>query len=194
MNISKELEALFKKYGGNPKTDLWDCHGTTIAKHSWLEKVAAQAGIQFDKVEVIEHCAKDKIVSIIVSGSLGERAEWSFGEAAPYNNKNAYPYAMAEKRAKDRVTLKLLELHGEVYSEEEADDFKQEAKKTSAQAKRDKDYERLKAELEEATNAVALKNIYEARAEEIDTLPDRWKDPLRDVYVNRLDELKGMAA
>ena len=34
-----------------------------------------------------------------------------------------YPYAMAEKRAKDRVILKLLDIHGEVYSQEEADDF-----------------------------------------------------------------------
>ena len=34
-------------------------------------------------------------------------------------------YAMAEKRAKDRVILKLLELHGLVYSEEEADEFRQ---------------------------------------------------------------------
>jgi hypothetical protein len=31
---------------------------------------------------------------------------------------------MAEKRAKDRVILKLVELHGLVYSEEEADEFK----------------------------------------------------------------------
>ena len=31
---------------------------------------------------------------------------------------------MAEKRAKDRVILKLVGLHGYAYSEEEADDFK----------------------------------------------------------------------
>ncbi len=37
----------------------------------------------------------------------------------------AYVYAMAEKRAKDRVILKLIELHGLVYSEEEADEFKE---------------------------------------------------------------------
>lgn len=35
----------------------------------------------------------------------------------------AYPYAMAEKRAKDRVILKLAGLHG-LYSEDEADEFK----------------------------------------------------------------------
>ncbi len=36
----------------------------------------------------------------------------------------AYVYAMAEKRGKDRVILKLIELHGLVYSEEEADEFR----------------------------------------------------------------------
>jgi len=33
---------------------------------------------------------------------------------------------MAEKRAKDRVTLKLLRAHGVLYSEDEAEDFKRE--------------------------------------------------------------------
>jgi hypothetical protein len=43
-------------------------------------------------------------------------------------NKTAiYPYAMAEKRAKDRVILKLAGLYGS-HSEEEADDFKQGSK------------------------------------------------------------------
>jgi hypothetical protein len=38
---------------------------------------------------------------------------------------------MAEKRAKDRVILKLVGLHGDVYSEEEADEFKNEKPKSS---------------------------------------------------------------
>jgi hypothetical protein len=59
-----------------------------------------------------------------VAAALGERSEWATGEAAPYNNKNGYPLAMAEKRAKDRVILKLLQAHGALYSEDEAEDFK----------------------------------------------------------------------
>ena len=39
---------------------------------------------------------------------------------------------MAEKRAKDRVILKLVGLHGDVYSEEEADDFKAAKPKEAA--------------------------------------------------------------
>jgi hypothetical protein len=55
---------------------------------------------------------------------------WSFGEALINVNyrvsgrQAAYVYAMAEKRAVDRVILKLIGLHGLLYSEEEADDFK----------------------------------------------------------------------
>ena len=66
-----------------------------------------------------------------VTGHKGDRGAWSIGEAAPYNTTNKYPYAMAEKRAKDRVILKLLELSGDVYSEEEADEFKKKSQKTA---------------------------------------------------------------
>jgi hypothetical protein len=68
---------------------------------------------------------------LLATGRMGERAEWSIGEALIGVNyrvsgkQAAYVYAMAEKRAKDRVILKLVELHGLVYSEEEADEFKE---------------------------------------------------------------------
>ena len=57
-------------------------------------------------------------------GRLGERVEWSIGEALVDVNYHvpgsepAYVYAMAEKRAKDRVILKLIGLPDEVSSEE----------------------------------------------------------------------------
>jgi hypothetical protein len=41
-------------------------------------------------------------------------------------HKALEPIAMAEKRSKDRVILKLLAVHGDLYSEEEADDFKRQ--------------------------------------------------------------------
>jgi hypothetical protein len=63
------------------------------------------------------------LVAILIAGKMGERVEYSFGEASPKNNKNNYPIAMAEKRAKDRVILKLLASHGALYSEAEADEF-----------------------------------------------------------------------
>lgn len=103
---------------------VWDCHGTWVAYHAAVERIAARAGVVFEPPQIIEASAHAGVVAICVTGRMKDRTEWSFGEASPKNNKNAYPYAMAEKRAKDRVVLKLVGLHGIVFSEEEADDFK----------------------------------------------------------------------
>ena len=91
--------------------------------HRVLEQIAAKAKIAFEPPIVLEANSPAKCAAICVTGSMGDMREWSIGEAAPGNNKNAYPYAMAEKRAKDRVVLKLIGLHGLAYSEDEADDF-----------------------------------------------------------------------
>lgn len=105
--------------------EVWEVRagGAWAIKHSALERVAAEQGITFDPPTMLEFHAADKIAVLCVTGRQGERLEWSIGEACPYNNKNTYPFAMAEKRAKDRVVLKLLNAHGTVYSEEESDDF-----------------------------------------------------------------------
>jgi hypothetical protein len=74
---------------------------------------------------MLEFHSADKIAALVVTGKMGDRTEWATGEAAPYNNKNGYPFAMAEKRGKDRVILKLLNgSEAGLYSEEEAEDFR----------------------------------------------------------------------
>ncbi len=119
-----KLLAILEEYGEAPKDAMWDCHGTWVIYHRAIERIAAKAKISFDMPEIVEAKSADRIVAIVARGFMGERSEWSFGEAAPGNNKNSYPYAMAEKRAKDRVVLKLVGLHGLAYSEEESDDFR----------------------------------------------------------------------
>ena len=116
------LEVL-KKYHPEPKRALWDCHGTWVVYHKDVELIAAKAGVMFDPPMIIEANGPAKCAAVCVTGRLPNGvADWSIGEAAPGNNKNAYPYAMAEKRARDRIVLKLLGLHG-VYSSEESDKF-----------------------------------------------------------------------
>jgi hypothetical protein len=117
---------ILKNYGEDQREALWDCHGVWVVYHKAIERIAARAGITFDMPEIVEAKSAEKIAVIVARGFMGDRSEWSFGEAAPNNNKNSYPYAMAEKRAKDRVVLKLVGLHGLAYSEEESDDFKGE--------------------------------------------------------------------
>jgi hypothetical protein len=107
--------------------ELWEVHGSTwCVKHKALERIAAEVGIVWEKPELKVCDMAQGLIAILVGGRLGEHVEFSFGEASPKNNKNAYPIAMAEKRAKDRVILKLLAVHGDLYSEEEADDFKRQ--------------------------------------------------------------------
>ena len=124
MSIPNKVVQVLQEIGETAQTSTWDCHGTTVVLHKALERVAAHRGIMFDAPQIIESDVIEKSCVICVTGHLKDRSEWSFGEAAPYNNKNSFPFAMAEKRAKDRVILKLVGLHGYVYSEDEADDFK----------------------------------------------------------------------
>ena len=127
--LSKQYADIFTRFGESENSAVWDCHGTLVIYHKALERIATKAGIHFpiEKMQVIEADAKSKIATMIVVGVMNDQEEWSVGEASPSNNKNSYPWAMSEKRAKDRVVLKLIGLHGEIYSEEEADDFKPQA-------------------------------------------------------------------
>lgn len=125
---SKELRAFMETHGIT-SDEVWEVRagGAWAIKHSALERVAAEKKIIFHPPQTFGTADLElKIVGILVSASMGDRTDWSTGEAAPYNNKNGYPLAMAEKRARDRVTLKLLNAHGTLYSEEEAEDFKRE--------------------------------------------------------------------
>jgi hypothetical protein len=124
--LDPAVTKILTEYGEDPKDTrnvVWDCHGTWVVYHKALERVAARAKIRFDLPITLEANGSAKSVAVCVTGYMGDRTEWSIGEASPANCKNAYPYAIAEKRGKDRVILKLLGLHGLAYSEDEADDF-----------------------------------------------------------------------
>ena len=121
-NIPKEVIDLLKELGISPTEAVWDCHGTWVMYHNICERLAAHKKIKFDKPDVIHFDLSKGEVVISITGHLGDAAEASIGEVSPKNNKNAYPFAMAEKRAKDRVILKLLGLHGDLYSEDEIDE------------------------------------------------------------------------
>lgn len=154
--IDPKLIEIFKKYDMDAEECLWNCRGQLVAYHKAIEEIAAKAGVSFSRPEIIEHNTDSGIVALIAYGKLGDREEWSVGECSPKNNKNAYPYAMAEKRAKDRVILKLVGLHGEVYSEEEADDFKT---KSSAQLKKDGVWDAFLSDLMDCNSLVSLEKL-----------------------------------
>jgi hypothetical protein len=150
MSKDKEIRDLFSRHNVPlDRDDVWAVQGTPVVKHKAVERLGAALNIVWDHPKVV--LAERDAVAILVEGSIGDdHYEWSIGEAVVQpmrdtgrkNDKGkpiyeaegignyaitpkqaAYPYAMAEKRGKDRVILKLAGLQG-VYSEEEADDFK----------------------------------------------------------------------
>src|SRR3954471_7215613 len=124
----QQIADILAQYGEPLAGNIWRVQGQAVIYHKALERIAAQAGIAFGPPTVLR-AERDEAV-VLVTGSLGERTEWSIGEALVHVNyrvsgrQAAYVYAMAEKRAKDRVILKLVGLHGLLSSEEEADAFK----------------------------------------------------------------------
>jgi hypothetical protein len=175
--------------------EIWEVHGSTwVVKHKALERVAIEQGIVWLRPSVQVCDLTAKIAVICAFGKLGEREEWSFGEASPANNKNSYPVAMAEKRARDRVILKLLTCHGDLYSEAEADEFTNKTANGNLARLAKKDakgvYTKLQEEMRSCTSADTFKAWMKANVERIKMLPEDWEDTLRLQCEEQLLDLK----
>ena len=123
MNI-KELS---KKYNLT-KNDYWQESRSKkwIISHDACEKIADMEGIIFGPPQILN--SEQNFVRMVISAKKGEVLMWSIGEADNKNCKNLYFGAMAEKRGKDRVILKLINAYEYgIYSDVEADDFKKPA-------------------------------------------------------------------
>jgi hypothetical protein len=189
------IKEMLEKYDIDPRRALWDCHGTWVMYHKYVELLGAKAGVQIDAPRVIECSVEKKFVVIQVAGQLGDGDDaphaWTFGEAAPYNNKNAYPFAMAEKRAKDRLILKLVGCAGHVYTELDAYEISQDGIQWEAPAVTETptigDSNAFRTMLEEAQSLEDLN----AFAKEIGAsdLPAPSKAALRKVYAKRKKEI-----
>jgi hypothetical protein len=130
---AQEIRELFQKHKISlSRDDVWEVQGNPVVKHQALERLSSALRIIWHKPEILR-AERDEAVLIVTGNLPSGPSEWSIGEAVIgqnllARNKTAiYPYAMAEKRAKDRVILKLAGLYGS-HSDEEADDFRQEAK------------------------------------------------------------------
>lgn len=208
--LDPTLLEILTKYGERPEDALWDCHGTWVAYHKAIERIAAKAKVEYDTPVVL--VAEKEAAAILVTGKLGDRTEWSIGEAAINLNyrvsgrQAAYPFAMAEKRAKDRVVLKLIGLHGLVYSEEESDDFKpvnamkeefaaDQPTKSSAALKREDAWPKIMEQFEQdildcktLVALEALKASYRAKVQK-DGWTAAWKAALADEFAKVEDKI-----
>jgi hypothetical protein len=104
--------------------------GVTIITRSGIEK------IQFHNNIEVKYCIESIVpadwaspfVVIKAVARKGDVQMESYGEASSKNTKQAYPVAMAEKRALSRVILKITGFYKYgVFGEDESDDFKREA-------------------------------------------------------------------
>jgi hypothetical protein len=185
---SKAVLEFMEKYGV-ASDEIWEVHGTTwCVKHKALERVAAEVGIVWEKPE-LKVCDMEKgLIAILVGGKLGDHTEFSFGEASPKNNKNSYPIAMAEKRAKDRVILKLLAVHGDIYSEAEMDAEEKPARLAKKDAK--EVYTKLQQEMKSCSSRETLKEWGKNNKERINVLPEDWEDTLRIQFEELMLDIK----
>mgnify|MGYP003153352099 CR=1 FL=1 len=122
MKIDPIVKDILNELKFNPAECLWEKHGATCMKHRYIEIAGQNKGVVINSLEEVEKNSAEGVVAIKCTASLGKSKVITYGEATPKNNKNSYPYAMAEKRAVDRAILKLIGIHGFVYSDDEVDD------------------------------------------------------------------------
>ena len=78
------------------------------------------------------------------------------------------------------MILKLLNAHGSLYSEAEADEFKEDAPKTTLPKKDARTvFEKMQREIQECQTRDMLKEWGGANKDRISMLPDDWQDILR---------------
>jgi len=121
-NTDPQIATILDRYGEPVTGSVWQVEGQTFIHHKTLERIAGKAKITFDPPTVLR-AGRDEAVLLVI-GRMDECVEWSISEALvgvnydPPGSEPAYVYAMAEKRGKDRVILKLIELSDVVSSEE----------------------------------------------------------------------------
>jgi hypothetical protein len=208
----KEIRDLFASKGiPLGQKDVWQVQGKNVIKHAALEWLAGVFDVQWSPAQVLR-AERDEAV-ILVTGSVPGVTAWSIGEALVGVNyrvtgkQAAYVYAMAEKRAKDRVILKLAQLHG-AYSEDEADEFKEarpseEVPETKVPAKRTDTpspppsqrtiANALMMSLKSARNEYDLGRWLQDNQDVIDALPDALKEEVRNAYREKLATLRRAA-
>jgi hypothetical protein len=106
------------------KEDVFKHAHYTIITRAGIDKIQAASKIiiNYELVNLSDdhsHCL------IKATGIMGDKSIETYGEASPKNNRNAYPVAMAEKRAMSRIVLKLAGFYElGFFGEDESDDFK----------------------------------------------------------------------
>jgi len=129
------IREMQEKYGLS-KDDFWELkrggRSIWIVYHDAIERIGVIENIVIEKPDwFAKGVHPSNTWACTVSGYKASDADnparhvWTTGEASENNTKQAYPIAIAEKRAKDRLILKLINAYEYgIYSDAEADNFK----------------------------------------------------------------------
>ena len=187
--IKPEVRKILEQFGLNPREALWDCHGTWVLLHKSCQTIQHKLGIKFDEPKVLHMDLDKKQVVFLVRGYTKDGDErYDIGEAMPSNNKNAYPCAMAYKRAEDKIIIHLAKLreHG-VYSSEEADEFKDKPVNGNQKGFAD----RISTLISEATDVQQVKQIVKGHRSDLNNLPVRVRNGIKKAHDTKINELQG---
>jgi hypothetical protein len=199
-SIPKEIADFMQKYGVL-SDEVWLLPGgkSYAVKHKALERIAGAKEMVVESLKVLALNQTDKTAAMEAIVKMGDRRVITTGEAAPSNNKNAYPLAMAEKRALDRAYLKLLAVHGDIYSESEADEFGDPGQGEKGRLLPSSQYARnecdkLMRSMRDCNSVDMLEAWGKAHREEIRAQPEKFATAIRELYAETLDALREQAA
>ena len=101
-NADEQIATILARYGEPAAGNIWRVQGQAVIHHRTLERIAAKAKITFDPPTVLRALCDEAV--LVVVGRMGERMEWSIGEALVDVNylvpgaESAYVYAVPAGR------------------------------------------------------------------------------------------------
>ena len=182
------LEGYLKRLKTNG--GMWEFKpGKWIIKHLEVEGLAQHYNIE-THIDLV-HCDLDKDVAVVKAVALYKTKKFiTLGEASPKNNQFDYPVAIAEKRAVDRAILKALGIHGNVYSDQEMPNEKQNNNENSGIKLDHVDVilERVKTVTHQA-NLEQLKSQNKKFLTELKTQDLKRYEQIKTAFLNRNQQL-----
>lgn len=184
----------------DPETDVWEARGKVIISHNGVLKLAAYVGATWDEPRLDDKPREENgngFYYIITCRFPDGTSSFETGEASDYNTDAKrmtldyrYKQSMAIKRGMDRSFLRsaYMKMY-DVYSEEEAEDFKEDIKTLKQTiSKLRKNESKMKAIIYEIKDYIALGPDDEKYPNEY--IVNIWKN-YRDIeYLQELKETK----
>jgi hypothetical protein len=200
MALDPKIAAFMKEFGVDAD-EIWLLPGgrAHAVKHKALERIANAKGMVVESLELLALNQTEKTAAMRATVKMGDQRVVTTGEAAPTNNKNAYPLAMAEKRALDRAYLKLLSVHADIYSESEADEFGDPGQGEKGRLLPSSQYARNEASklmlsMRQCNSLDMLEQWGKAHKEEIRAQPEKFAESLREAYAELADDFRASMA